>query len=155
MFLLPYCRIQCPILALIVFLYTNSSFRDRFFFIAEWVVYTACIQLYLEPITDDLWFTTLSLREFAPPIWIHKVYFHHAMQRTRRTATCCPQGGSTVTRVLLSLPWLQCKPRSLSRAHIISAKSHVKQGEAVWAFAAGAHGVILSRRKSFQSGHIH
>lgn len=36
----------------------------------------------------------------------------------------------------LSLPWLQYKPRSLSRAHFISAKSHVMQGEAVQTFPA-------------------
>lgn len=45
------------------------------------------------------------------------------------TSPHCPQRGSGVTRVLLSSPssWLQCKPRCLSRAHIISAKSQSRE----------------------------
>ena len=63
----------------------------------------------------------------------------------------CPLRGSSITSVPVSLQssWLQCQPRSLSRTHIISAKSYVKQGEAAWAFSAGATTVIQTGGKCF------
>lgn len=104
-------------------------FLPDILFIAEWNFRAACIPPYPEEINDHL-----SFKTHIVPYNSLQPNCRSIMQRaavTWCTSPCCAQRGSSVTSVLLSLPWLQHKPRSPSRARFISAKSHVKQGEAV------------------------